>query len=214
MSSDNYNGLMSDEFCQTPQYLGSLDEVKAVRKAMALRCLEQGRKIILIHRLSMDDVKVICDGKEELFTPWESPKGKRLQFEAEVKNIIDGTSQKQMFDIMSERTALLDGGIVIEGVDAENVPYTISEFDFSVLIPFGIGIAVTVLAFARLVNMLFKKHYAVISRIILGFVISSSLKTLPYEFKSSWTMIISIICCALGFVVALAMEKAENKQKQ
>ena len=96
------------------------------------------------------------------------------------------------------------------------VPLTegISEFDFSVLIPFGIGIAVTVLAFARLVNMLFKKHYAVISRIILGFVISSSLKTLPYEFKSSWTMIISIICCALGFVVALAMEKAENKQKQ
>lgn len=96
------------------------------------------------------------------------------------------------------------------------VPLTegISGFDFSVLIPFGIGIAVTVLAFARLVNMLFKKHYAVISRIILGFVISSSLKTLPYEFKSSWTMIISIICCALGFVVALAMEKAENKQKQ
>lgn len=96
------------------------------------------------------------------------------------------------------------------------VPLTegISGFDFSVLIPFGIGIAITVLAFARLVNMLFKKHYAVISRIILGFVISSSLKTLPYEFKSSWTMIISIICCALGFVVALAMEKAENKQKQ
>ena len=96
------------------------------------------------------------------------------------------------------------------------VPLTegISGFDFSVLIPFGVGIAITVLAFARLVNMLFKKHYAVISRISLGFVISSSLKTLPYEFKSSWTMIISIICCALGFVVALVMENAESKQKQ
>ena len=29
MSTDIYNGLMSEEFCQTPQYLGSLDEVKA-----------------------------------------------------------------------------------------------------------------------------------------------------------------------------------------
>ena len=96
------------------------------------------------------------------------------------------------------------------------VPLTegISSFDFSVLVPFGIGIVVTVLAFARLVNMLFKKHYAVISRIILGFVISSSLKTLPHEFKSPWTMIISIICCAVGFVVALVMENAERKQEK
>lgn len=96
------------------------------------------------------------------------------------------------------------------------VPLTegISSFDFSVLIPFGIGIVVTALAFARLVNMLFKKHYAIISRIILGFVISSSLKTLPHEFKSVWTMIISIICCAVGFVVALVMENAERNQEK
>ena len=96
------------------------------------------------------------------------------------------------------------------------VPLTegISAFDFSVLIPFGVGIAVTALAFARLVNMLFKKHYAVISRIILGFVISSSLKTLPHEFGSVWTMIISILCCAVGFIVALMMENAERKHNQ
>ena len=95
------------------------------------------------------------------------------------------------------------------------VPLTegISQFDISVLLPFGIGILVTVLLFAKLVNMLFKKHYAMISRIILGFVISSSLKTLPHDFKSPWTMIISILCCAVGFAVAIAMEKTESKQK-
>lgn len=94
------------------------------------------------------------------------------------------------------------------------VPLTegISNFDLSVLLPFGIGIIVTVLLLAKLVNMLFKKHYAVISRVILGFVISSSLKTLPYEFKSVWTMIISIACCAVGFAAALVMEKHEQKQ--
>ena len=35
----------------------------------------------------------------------------------------------------------------------------ISNFDFSVLVPFIIGIAATALALARLVYMLFKKHY-------------------------------------------------------
>ena len=96
------------------------------------------------------------------------------------------------------------------------VPLTegISGFDMEVLLPFGIGIAATVLLLAKLVNMMFKKHYAIISRIILGFVISSSLKTLPYEFKSVWTMIISIVCFGVGFVVAHWMEKSEKKQQE
>ena len=96
------------------------------------------------------------------------------------------------------------------------VPLTegIAGFDMAVLIPFCIGIVLTVVLLAKVVNMLFKKHYAIISRVILGFVISSSLKTLPHDFKSLWTMIISVICCVIGFVVAIAMEKAENHRKQ
>ena len=87
----------------------------------------------------------------------------------------------------------------------------IDVFDMSVLIPFVIGIVVTALAFARLVDMLFKKHYALMSRIILGFVISSSLKALPYEFGNSFTVLLCAVCCALGFVAALVMEKHESK---
>jgi putative membrane protein len=96
------------------------------------------------------------------------------------------------------------------------VPLTegISNFDISVLLPFGIGIIATALIFAKLVNMLFKKHYALISRIILGFVISSSLKTLPNKFGSALSTVISIICFALGFVVAIAMDRAEKRQAQ
>ena len=93
------------------------------------------------------------------------------------------------------------------------IPLTegISDFNISVLLPFGMGILITVLLLARLVNMLFKNHYALISRMILGFVVSSSLKTLPREFGSVWTMMISIICCVVGFAVALIMENAESK---
>jgi putative membrane protein len=89
----------------------------------------------------------------------------------------------------------------------------ISSLDMGVLIPFVIGIIVTVVLLAKLVNMLFKKHYAVISRIILGFVISSSLKTLPHEMDGVWTIIISIICFVIGFAVAHFMEKNEKKKK-
>ena len=90
----------------------------------------------------------------------------------------------------------------------------VGNLDFSVILPFILGIGITVLLFARLVNMLYKKHYAIMSRIILGFVISSSLKALPKDFSGPYTMLISIICCALGFFVAWVMEKHESKQKQ
>ena len=89
----------------------------------------------------------------------------------------------------------------------------VGNFDFAVILPFVLGIIITVLLLARLVNMLYKKHYAVISRIILGFVIASSLKALPREFTSPYTMLIAIICCALGFFVAWVMEKHESKQQ-
>lgn len=87
----------------------------------------------------------------------------------------------------------------------------IAGFDIFVLLPFGIGIVATVLLFAKLVNMLFKKHYAVISRIILGFVISTSLKSLPHTFSSVWTMIIAVIASVVGFLIAHALDKADKK---
>jgi putative membrane protein len=95
------------------------------------------------------------------------------------------------------------------------VPLTegIGNFDMAVLIPFGIGIVITVLLFAKFVNMLFKRHYSVISRIILGFVISSSLKSLPHEFKSPWTMILSLVCCVVGFAIAIVMDRSDKKHK-
>lgn len=107
---------------------------------------------------------------------------------------------------LSSSTVLIYLGLYVPLTDG------IGSFDMSILIPFFIGIVSTVLLFARLVNMLFKKHYAIISRIILGFVISSSLKTLPDRFGSTWSMIVSVICFAVGFLVALSMDKAERRR--
>ena len=84
------------------------------------------------------------------------------------------------------------------------------NFSLLVVIPFLLGIGVTVLLFARLVDMLFKNHYALISRIIIGFVISSSLKTLPDDFISAGTMWISIVCFVLGFAATILIERLEK----
>ena len=107
---------------------------------------------------------------------------------------------------LSSSTVLIYLGLYVPLTDG------IGGFDMAVLVPFCIGIVATALLLARLVNMLFKNHYAIISRIILGFVISSSLKTLPDKFGSVWSMIISVICFAGGFLVALLMDRAERQR--
>ena len=87
----------------------------------------------------------------------------------------------------------------------------IGSLDFSVLLPFGIGIAATALLLARVVEMLYTKHYPLMSRIILGFVIASSLKILPASFEGVGTLLISMLCFAGGFIVARYMDCAKEK---
>ena len=88
------------------------------------------------------------------------------------------------------------------------VPFAdgVASLDFGVIIPFLIGVVTVVLLCARFVNMLFKKHYKIMSKIVLGFVISSSLVSLP-TCSSPLSLVISIVCGALGFLVALKMDK-------
>ena len=87
----------------------------------------------------------------------------------------------------------------------------IGSLDFAVLIPFGIGIIATVLLFARLVTVLFSRHYPIMSRVILGFVIASSLKILPSSFEGIGTLVVSLLCFAGGFIVARAMDCTKEK---
>lgn len=94
------------------------------------------------------------------------------------------------------------------------VPFTegVATMNMSILFPFIVGVVGTVAILSRFVDKLYKNHYFVIAQIMLGFVITSSLKTLPNKFTNVWTMIISIICCVLGFIVALIMDRAEHKE--
>ena len=89
----------------------------------------------------------------------------------------------------------------------------IASLDFAVILPLLLGLAMTVVALARLVNNLYEKHYALVSRLILGFVIASSLKIVPTQFESAGTLVLSIVCFIAGFAIARAMDCAREKQE-
>ena len=83
----------------------------------------------------------------------------------------------------------------------------IAALDFGVILPL-------VLSLARFVNALYEKHYAVVSRFILGFVVASSLKIVPASFESPGSLVFSLLCFGAGFAIARGMDCARNKQQQ
>jgi hypothetical protein len=47
---------------------------------------------------------------------------------------------------------------------------------------------------------------------VLGFVIASALKAIPSAFPDPLTLIVALVCFAVGFFVARFMDVAEEKQ--
>lgn len=89
----------------------------------------------------------------------------------------------------------------------------IGNFDFSILIPGGIGGLATVILFAKAVDTLFKRHYSVSFHAIVGVVIAATIMIIPF---SSFTIsvgscLVNIVCIAVGIVAALALDKFNQK---
>ncbi len=82
----------------------------------------------------------------------------------------------------------------------------IGNLDFNVIFPLLIGFAVTVAITAKIVNRLLERHYGVLSKTILGFVVSSVLLILPTSFSSAYQLLLGIACFALGFLLAYWMD--------
>ena len=108
---------------------------------------------------------------------------------------------------MSFSTLLMPLGLYTPFVEG------IGNFDFSVLIPGGIGAVVTVILFARLVNRLLDRYYSAVSHAIIGIVIAATLPIIPYAgFVSSVTAAIVNTCCLTGGVAAaLLLDHVNSK---
>jgi len=101
----------------------------------------------------------------------------------------------------------------------------ISNLDFSVIIPLMLGVLIAILAFAKIVSILFERKYEIMYHIILGTVLGSSLAIFPtvvapgltYEglLQSGLTfipaLVLVVIMFILGMISSLLFSRVEER---
>ncbi len=105
--------------------------------------------------------------------------------------------------------ALTGLGLVVPGMSPSNfliymglyqpMASGIKSLNFAVIIPLVIGVVLIIVVFAKLINWLFKHHYAFMYHLILGIVVGSTAAIIPSG-VTGWT----IAVCALLFVLGAA----------
>lgn len=77
----------------------------------------------------------------------------------------------------------------------------IAEINLLIIIPVGIGFSVSVLIFANIINILFRRFYGYTYYTVLGFVIGSIIIMIP-RFEFSMEYAIGIGLCVIGFLLS------------
>ena len=88
---------------------------------------------------------------------------------------------------------------------------SIGSLDFSMLIPWGIGIIIPVILLAKLVNRMFEKHHCIANYCIIAVIISSTIPIIPLKYNGIGEIILCIVLAAVGFMCAFGMEKLRDK---
>lgn len=88
----------------------------------------------------------------------------------------------------------------------------IAILDIKVIFPVILGIVVVIVIFSKLIDYLFKKHYANFYHIILGVIVSSIILTFPTNFKNSIDLIIQIVFLIIGFIISFCFDNILNKE--
>lgn len=109
--------------------------------------------------------------------------------------------------------ALTGFGLVVPGMSPSNfliylglyqpMASGIRQLNLGVIVPLIFGVIIVILAFAKLISWLFKKHYAFMYHLILGIVVGSTAAIIPGG-VTGWTIAI----CALLFLAGAAASYA------
>ena len=81
----------------------------------------------------------------------------------------------------------------------------VGDLDFSVILPLITGIALVAVLCAKLVNLLFEKHFSLASHAIVGLVLASTLMIIPRDFTGITQVLLCLLLAALGFFAAWYM---------
>ena len=80
------------------------------------------------------------------------------------------------------------------------------QFDLSVLLPLAIGGVGAIVLLSKVVNMLLERHFSVMSHIIIGIVLATTLPILPMHFTDVGDLLVQIALVILGFVAAMLFD--------
>ena len=108
---------------------------------------------------------------------------------------------------MSFSTLLMPMGLYAPFVDG------LGSLNLTILIPAGIGAVLTVVALAKFVDTMMKKHYALVFHGIIGIVIGATVMTVPFSgFAGSFAAAaVNTVCIAAGFAAAMALDHFNSK---
>lgn len=87
----------------------------------------------------------------------------------------------------------------------------IADLDPAVLVPWILGLVITVVGLAKLVNHLFEKKYPYAFHGVVGVVLASTLAIIPTEYDSVATFLLSLLCFVVGFVIAWLLAKLDRR---
>ena len=114
--------------------------------------------------------------------------------------IAPGLSPSSLFFFLGVMQPMMDG---------------ISKLSMPVLLPMGVGLIACVLALSRGIGWLLKNKYAGTMHAILGLALASTVVILPWKAGAQWTdILLYTLCFAVGFVIALWMDRMNRKFEQ
>lgn len=88
----------------------------------------------------------------------------------------------------------------------------IASFDPAVVIPWLIGMLGVIVLLARLVNWLFKTHYAAAYHAVVGIVLASTLIIVPLHYQGTGELLSCIVCAVVGAVLAHLSSRLQAKE--
>lgn len=117
--------------------------------------------------------------------------------------------------------ALWGMGIVIPGFTSSSIMMALglyqpmldglANLDFLVLSAALPGMMIAMLLLSRGVMWLFRRHYSVAFHGIVGIVLASTLIIVPVTYRSVGEFLISMLCAASGFLLAVGMARLDGK---